>query len=187
MSEAFTDAVNRVLDIEAGYSNDPVDRGGETICGIARNYWSDWAGWDIVDRMKEKGLEPVVTTQLTSLATDLYRVHFWNRLRCEDLGSGTLAFELFEMAVNMSVHKAATVLQEALNLLNRDGKSWPEILEDGAVGPKTLKVLGMLLNERRGEHNIVKLVNALQAEHYIKLARRSPTQERFLRGWLDRA
>ena len=136
--------------------------------------------------MKEKGLEPVVTTQLTTLATDLYKVHFWNRLRCDDLGGDDLAFELFEMAVNASVHKSSVTLQRALNLLNRNGKSWPEVLEDGMIGPTTLKMLCILLKERKGAHNIVKLFNALQAEHYIRLARRSPTQERFLRGWLDR-
>ena len=90
------------------------------------------------------------------------------------------------MAVNASVHKSSVVLQQTLNLLNRNAKSWPEILEDGMIGPTTLKMLGILLNERKGAHNVVKLFNALQAEHYIRLARKSPTQERFLRGWLDR-
>lgn len=182
---SFEDSVRRVLDIEAGYANDPDDRGGETICGISRVWWPDWEGWLIVDRMKEKGLAPHVTPQLTKLAEQLYRQHFWNRVRGDQLGD-TLGYELFEMAVNTSVHKASTTLQEALNLLNRNGKSWPELLLDGQIGPATLKTVHMLRQERNGEANLVRLFNALQAEHYINLARRSPAQEKFLRGWLDR-
>lgn len=182
---SFSDALRKVLDIEAGYSNDPEDRGGETICGISRVYWPDWEGWLVVDRMKEKGLPPQPNSQLIGLAKQLYRVNFWNRVRGDELGD-TLGFELFEMAVNMSVNRASLILQDALNLLNRNERSWPELLLDGAIGPATLKTVHMIQHEHGGEQNLVRLVNALQAEYYINLARTSPTQERFLRGWLKR-
>ena len=183
----FKDSVARVLDIEAGYSNDPVDRGGETICGVARKFWPDWEGWLIVDRMKEKDIEPTVTPQLKALAEQLYRVHFWNRVHADELENSEVAFEVFEIAVNASVNKASLLLQEALNLLNRNGKSWPELALDGAIGPRTVANVRVILRERNGARSLVRAINALQAEHYLRLARKSPTQERFLRGWLERA
>jgi lysozyme family protein len=34
---------------EGGYVNDPVDKGGETYKGVARNFNPTWDGWPIVD------------------------------------------------------------------------------------------------------------------------------------------
>jgi hypothetical protein len=33
---------------------------------------------------------------------------------------------------------------------------------------------------------LLKLMNLMQANTYVEIMRRDPTQERFARGWLDR-
>lgn len=38
---------------EGGYGNHPADRGGETLCGIARGCHPDLALWKLVDAEKD--------------------------------------------------------------------------------------------------------------------------------------
>lgn len=179
----FAEALTRVLEVEGGYSNDPEDKGGETFAGIARRFWPEWLGWALIDAGRDAGGVNMTPT-LYTLVFEFYRIHFWNRVRGEELGE--LAYEVFELAVNTSVHTASILLQEALNLLNRNGTAWPELLVDGVLGPKTLAGVRAALREPNGQRHVLKLVNGLQLMHYVDLARRSPAQEKFLRGWLER-
>lgn len=179
-------ALDKLLGAEGVYSDHPADRGGETFCGIARHYWPVWPGWSAIDRMKEQGRAVGRTPILDELVRDFYTANFWAPLGCDRMASDLLAYEVFEAGVNCSVHQSGVFLQDALNLLNRNGKDWPELKLDGRVGPTTLSVVGKALGQPRGEASLVLLHNRLQACYYIELARRSSTQEVFLRGWLER-
>ena len=181
----FEQIVRKVISIEGGYSNDPDDSGGETICGIARNYWPNWEGWKYVDKIKADGEIPQVE-RFIPLAELFYRSMFWDPIRGDDLTNHNVAYEMFEISVNLGIHQASVNLQEALNLLNRNGKTWDEILEDGRIGPRTLATLDKQLAQRNGAADMVKILNTLQGMHYINVARVKPTQEKYLRGWLDR-
>jgi len=178
-------ALDKLHGVEGVYSDHPVDRGGETFCGIARNYWPKWAGWSVIDRMKEKGAV-VRTPVLDALVEEFYDTNFWTPLGCGALGSDRLAYEVFEAGVNCGVGQSGMFLQDALNLLNKNGKLWPELLLDGRVGPTTRATVGKALARPGGERELLLVVNALQAGYYIALARKSPAQEEFLRGWLGR-
>ncbi|RKZ20204.1 hypothetical protein DRQ50_00160 [bacterium] len=179
------EVLDRILKTEGGYVNDSTDRGGETFCGVSRHNWPGWRGWLVVDEQKPDGT-PKLTPQLKGMLATFYRENFWDRLHCESF-SASLAYEVFDMAVNLGVGRTGALLQEALNLLNRNEKSWEEIAQDGQVGPKTLAVLRVALNSAGGEAHLQRVLAALQGEHYLKLVRRQPKQERFLRGWLKRA
>lgn len=184
---SYEAALRRVLGVEGVYSNDPTDRGGETFCGISRVNWPSWPGWAIIDQQKQINVKPSLDVQgLREAVSAFYLQQFWTPLCCHLIQDEFVAYELFEAAVNLGVGKSGMLLQEALNLLNRNGASWPEVGMDGRVGPTTLAVVGKALAEPNGGRTLVTLLNHLQAEHYITLARRSPTQERFLRGWLTR-
>jgi lysozyme family protein len=181
----FEEILRKILDIEGGYSNDPDDVGGETICGIARNFWPNWEGWKYVDETKDNGEVPQVE-RFIPLAEKFYRQMFWDPIRGDDLVNHDVAYEMFDIAVNLGTHRARTFLQEALNLLNRDGKSWDEILEDGRLGSRSMATLQKALGQRNGSRDLCKVLNALQAMHYINRVRAKSSQEKFLRGWLDR-
>ena len=180
------EAIDRVLKSEGGCSTDPSDRGGETMGGVARKYWPHWPGWPRVDEQRAAGKEPKITPHILGLLHTFYREHFWDRMHCDSFPP-TLAYEIFDMAVNMGVGRTSELLQESLNLLNRNGKSWREIAVDGRIGPITLTMVHQALVETSGEAHMLRLLVALQAEHYLTRARRQPSQERFLRGWLRRA
>ena len=154
----FEEILRRVLDIEGGYSTDPDDVGGETICGIARKFWPEWEGWKYVDEIKSEGGIPQAERFIPA-AEKFYRRRFWDPIRGDDLINHDVAYEMFDTGVNLGSHAARTYLQEALNLLNRDGKSWNEILEDGRLGPRSLGTLQKALAQRNGSRDLCKVLD----------------------------
>jgi lysozyme family protein len=178
---------------EGGYANDPDDRGGETYRGIARIYHPDWAGWDLVDRalaeLAEKGVSDLREMSeymerdriLSGHVKLFYHRNFWTRIRGDELIDERVAIEVFDTAVNMGVHRAVQIVQEGLNLLSTGGS----LVEDGLIGRNTLHSLRDAI-QRGHTGALLKLLNHLQAEHYIVICRRNPSQKKFLRGWLKR-
>jgi lysozyme family protein len=98
-----------------------------------------------------------------------------------------LAAELFDTGVNMGPSVAATFLQRALTALNRNGKDYPDLTPDGRIGKQTLQALDAFLfarGRKGGETVLLRALEALQGERYLRLAERRPANEAFLYGWL---
>lgn len=185
----FQKALNLVLQHEGGYANDPVDRGGETYRGVARRVHPNWAGWRRIDALKSRqGFPATLDTDsgLQQAVADFYRVNYWAPIKGDQMNDDALAQELFDTAVNMGVRRAVRFFQEALNLLNRDQKNYEDLTVDGWLGDKSLAALSALLRSDQNSRHLLRLLNALQAAHYIEIMRNDPTQERFARGWLNR-
>ena len=82
---------------------------------------------------------------------------------------------------------AATFLQRALTALNRNASDYPDLIPDGQIGGKTLAALDAFLAKRgarNGESVLMRALEALQGERYLRLAERRPANEAFLYGWL---
>ena len=82
---------------------------------------------------------------------------------------------------------AATFLQRALTALNRGGTDYPDLTPDGRVGPMTMAALDAFIAERgkeSGEAVLLRALEALQGERYLRLAEKRPANEAFLYGWL---
>jgi lysozyme family protein len=82
---------------------------------------------------------------------------------------------------------AATFLQRALSALNRNRADYPDLVPDGRIGPATLAALDTFLELRgraSGEAVLLRALDALQGERYLRLAERRPANEAFLYGWL---
>jgi lysozyme family protein len=180
---------------EGGWVDDPDDRGGETYRGIARKHHPGWDGWPIVDEIKRtipRGKKKKLNRALKenrSLQREVkrfYEIQFWNRFRGDEISDQGLAEELFDTGVNMGVHQAVRFLQAALNLLNRNGSDYDDIVEDGGLGPTTLGTVRAYLKKDGSSAALLRVMNVLQGMHYIELARLRPSQERFMRGWLSR-
>jgi lysozyme family protein len=98
-----------------------------------------------------------------------------------------VAAELFDTGANMGPAVAATFLQRALTALNRAAKDYPDLVPDGRVGPATLEALDAFLEARGrngGETVLLRALEALQGERYLRLAEKRPANEAFLYGWL---
>jgi lysozyme family protein len=122
-------------------------------------------------------------------ASAIYRRLYWLRPRFDQVATRAprVAAELFDTGVNMGPAVAATFLQRALTALNRNARDYPDLTPDGRVGPRTLQALDAFLQargKRGGETVLMRALEALQGERYLRLAERRPANEAFLYGWL---
>jgi lysozyme family protein len=183
----FEDAYAKTMGHEGGYCNDPDDAGGETYKGIARNFHGSWMGWTLIDEYKGDPRFPKCLDQdtvLQDMVKAFYKATFFDVFRGDDMPLD-LALEMFDTGVNMGVGRAIGFLQTALNVLNRNGQLYPDIVEDGAYGNNTHKTLHTYLNTD-SSGLLVKIINVLQGMHYINYMKKSPTQEKYARGWFNR-
>lgn len=184
----FDEAYDITLGHEGGYSNDPYDVGGETYKGVARRYYPNWIGWQIIDICKNEPNFPNNlrgNADLDELIKQFYRDNYWNLFWGDDIPNQEIANELFDTGVNMGISRAVKFLQKGLNLLNRNQKNYADIVEDCAFGPNTLATLNTYLS-MDDPYFLLKIMNILQGHHYIEYMTKSQTQERFARGWLKR-
>ncbi|MEO7410915.1 MAG: glycosyl hydrolase 108 family protein [Sphingomicrobium sp.] len=174
---AIRQLVDALIDREGGYTNHPADRGGATNFGIteavARAHGFGGAMRDLPRRE----------------AVAIYRRLYWLRPKFDQIAmrSARLAAELFDSGVNMGPAVAATFLQRALTALNRSGKDYPDLVPDGRIGAATLGALDAFLQVRgktSAETVLMRALEALQGERYLRLAERRPANEAFLYGWL---
>ena len=168
--------IDAVIGREGGYANHPADRGGPTRWGVtqavarAHGYAGDMRGFP------------------RDQAAAIYRRVYWLRPGYDRVATRAprIAAELFDTGVNMGPAVATGLLQRALNALNRGASDYPDIELDGTVGPRTLAALDGFLTQRgsAGERVLLKGLEALQGERYVRLAETRPANEAFLYGWL---
>jgi lysozyme family protein len=177
----FEQAYSLTMGHEGGYANNPNDRGGETYKGIARKFFPGWSGWDIIDTYKDKSqLSKDETLQKRVRA--FYKEHFWNALSLDFVNNQSIATELFDTGVNMGIGQAAMFLQTILNVSNRGGKDYQDVIKDGKIGPKTVAIL----NAHPRPDEVLKGLNCLQGAKYIAICEHNPSQEVFYVGWMKR-
>lgn len=184
----FDEAYNITLGHEGGYANDPADVGGETYKGVARRYHKTWEGWVFVDMKKSDPNFPGCLKDIPLLDTAVkkfYKAYYWDINLLDYIKSQRIANEMFDTGVNMGTSRAGKFLQLALNLLNKNGKLWKDIVVDGKVGKNTLRALKSCM-AYRGDAFLYKVINILQGNHYLEYMQKSPIQEKFAYGWLNR-
>lgn len=186
----FKHALERTVAHEGGYVDDVDDAGGETYKGVSRRYNPTWAGWYHVDILREREPEEFPDCldedpNLRLAVVAFYREHYWDKFWGDHIPDQGVANELFDTAVNMGTTRAVEFLQGALNVLNRNGSLYPDLVDDGVFGPKTLRALESYLDHDPPE-TLLKVMNILQGMHYLKYMQRSPIQEKYARGWLRR-
>ena len=169
--------IDALIDREGGYVNHPADRGGPTNFGITEAV------------ARAQGYSGAMRSLPRSEAAAIYKRLYWLRPRFDQVEkrSAAVAEELFDSGVNMGPAVAATFLQRALSALNRERQDYADLVPDGRIGPATLAALDRFLELRgktKGETVLLKALDALQGERYIRLAERRPANEAFLYGWL---
>ena len=176
--EAGVDAlIDALIEREGGYVNHPADKGGPTRFGITEAV------------ARAHGYPGAMAQLPREEAAGIYRRLYWLRPRFDAVAKRAprVAAELFDTGANMGPGVAATFLQRALTALNRCGKDYPDLVPDGRIGPVTLAALDAFLAARGtkgGETVLLRALEALQGERYLRLAERRPANEAFLYGWL---
>ncbi|MFL6758466.1 glycoside hydrolase family 108 protein [Sphingomonas sp.] len=169
--------LDALIEREGGYVDNPADKGGPTCFGITQAV------------ARAQGYAGPMRQLPRSEAEGIYRRLYWLRPGLDQVASrsGRLAAELFDTGVNMGPAVAVTFLQRALTALNRNGSDYPDLTPDGRVGRATLTALDTFLKIRgasSGETVLLRALEALQGERYLRLAERRPANEAFLYGWL---
>lgn len=168
--------IDDLISREGGYSNHPADRGGPTKFGIT----------EAVARAHGYTGSMALLPQVEAAA--IYRRLYWLRPRFDQVArrAPRIASELFDTGANMGPGVAVTFLQRALTALNRNGKDYPDLRPDGRIGPVTLSALDSFIKLRgpAGEIVLLRALEAMQGERYLRLAEKRPANEAFLYGWL---
>ena len=176
-TSALDALIDALIEREGGFVNHPADRGGPTCWGITEAV------------ARAHGYRGAMRKLPRGEAADIYRRIYWLRPRLDAVAerSAAIASELFDTSVNMGPAVAIAFLQRALTALNRNAADFPDLTPDGRIGPATLAALDRFLavrGRRSGETVLLRALEALQGERYIRLAERRPANEAFLYGWL---
>jgi lysozyme family protein len=171
------DLIDGVIEREGGFVDNPADKGGPTCFGITEAV------------ARANGYAGPMRQMPRSEAQSIYLRLYWQRPHLDEIAtrSPRIAAELFDTGVNMGPAVAITFLQRALTALNRNATDYPDLTPDGRVGPATLAALDAFLRLRgktSGETVLLRALEALQGERYLRLAERRPANEAFLYGWL---
>jgi lysozyme family protein len=177
----FEDAFKIVLGFEGGYVNDPADKGGETNYGITAS---------TLNSAKTKGWIPFnVTIQNLKIehAKIIYKKGYWNAVQADSLPH-PLDLIMFDSAVNHGPNAAVKLLQKSLNSI----LPHVNLSVDGIIGLLTMRAIkdfAGLKNEQGNNLNIRHLcIDVLmnRIELYLSIVLNSKSQEKFLKGWLNR-
>ncbi|GAB1415440.1 glycosyl hydrolase 108 family protein [Paludibacter sp.] len=129
----FTISLQKTLAHEGGYVHDIDDTGGETYKGISRANHTNWSGWTIIDKHKDKQDFPVRLDndlELQKQIRQFYHANFWMSLKAGSIENQSIADSVFDFAVNTGINASIRIVQSITGAKI-----------DGIVGQKTLKVL----------------------------------------------
>lgn len=170
------DLIDRAIGVEGGYTNNPADKGGPTRYGITEEV------------ARAFGYAGDMRALPRPEAIRIYKMRYWFRPgfdRVNDIYP-SVAEEMFDTGINMGPRTAVMFLQRALNALNRNGSDYGDIKLDGDCGPLTIQNLAAYKAKRGDEGSAVllKALEALQGERYLRISETRPANETFTYGWL---
>jgi lysozyme family protein len=149
-----------VIKNEGGYVFDKDDLGGETKFGISKR---SYPALNIKDLTLEN-------------AKKIYFCDYWYKGRFEEIEDESVATQLFDLSVNMGIRSAVIVLQRALRSVGI------RVQEDGLIGSETLSAV-----KKSEPRCLLAAIKSEAAGYYRMLAQCKTGQEKFLKGWLNRA
>lgn len=174
----FDQALAFVYRNEGGDSDHAADAGLATRYGISLRFLQ-LANID-VDRdghVNEADIRALTRAE----AEAVYRKHFWEHYRLQELDSDRVATKALDLFVNMRGQVAARCFQSAFNIM----KARPILQVDGVLGSQTIATLNSVDDD--AVELYVTHVKIEQAEVYRAIVRKDPTQRVFEVGWLRRA
>lgn len=170
----FSKALQKVLQHEGGYANDPDDPGGETYKGVARKMHSKWEGWHLIDMLRKQKNFPEnldANVELQEKIERFYEVNYWDRLNADEIANEEVAISVFDFAVNAGVATSACLAQLVV------GQK-----ADGVIGPLSTTAI----NNFDPEHFLASFTVAKIAR-YVSIVKRRPASQKYLYGWVRRA
>jgi lysozyme family protein len=163
----FEKAIAKVLSHEGGYVWAEHDSGGETNFGITDKLDG------LIDRMSDvdgDGDGDVLIFNLSKeQAKQIYKREFWNKMQGDLINDQQVANIVFDAFVN----SGKVALKQLQQVIGVDA--------DGSIGPKTLNTLNYA-----SPMLVFNSFKDARIRFYKALVDRKPTQNKFLKGWLNR-
>ena len=159
----------------------------ETYKGIDRKWDYDWAGWVIIDLLKNSPGFPGIlesSIELQGLVHEFYR-KLWETIHGDQIPSQVIAEKMYEMALLEGPYMVKA-LQRSLNLLNINEMFYPDLKEDGVFGPVTLVSLMENLKNISPRH-LLRLLTIFQGMRFCEACWKTKEKRRNMKGWLNRA
>lgn len=164
----FLSAQPLVIKNEGGYCEIPGDKGGETYCGISRNNFPNWPGWQTIDDNKPLSYNEVIDDDnLKSLINQFYKANFWDKILGDAIDSQAVAAYLYDFKVNAGAN-AVKCVQRIVG-----------VTVDGGFGNGTLEAV----NGYSGD--LLSDLHTARCDYYKEIAQNGSAK--FLNGWINRA
>lgn len=164
----FDLAFKHLMDVEGGFSNHKNDRGGPTKFGITLATLAAFCKTQVsMEDMKNLN---------EATAKLIYQNLYWTGNGLGQVKDTKLVCILFDQIVNRGPQTVIKYLQANLNL-----RFETHLKVDGKLGPKTASVINA-----KPALSVSLLVIQDAQKAYLEIAHRNPSQNVFLRGWLNR-
>ncbi len=163
----FENFAGKLLRLEGGYVNHPLDKGGPTKYGVILSVWKEH-GHD------KDGDGDIDADDIKRLSEDdaryIAKKIFWDYFLADHIGHESVAEFIVDWGYNSGRKTVAKIVQRLVNV---------EV--DGIVGIQTLRAINQADQER--------LFNDLKIERKVflnNIIRRKPDQIVFYDGWMNR-
>lgn len=147
-----------------GFANDPVDRGGATMCGVTFGTYSAYCN--------KKGRKATVDgLKAISYADwrEILQTMYWNKWKADEIKDEWLAVILVDWVWASGI----TGIKRPQKILG--------VTVDGIVGPKTLAAVNAA-----DPKALFDKLHADRLKHFQEIVAKTPSQVRFLKGWNNR-
>lgn len=198
-SQRYAQAFNRLIGIEGGDANDPVDHGGATRFGISLRFLASEGRIDLDDDGRadfdldmDGDIDGADIAKLTiANARFLYQRCFWVPLDCERWAA-PIGEAMFDQGVNGGLVAARKLLQRAINRCldlpaptGADGHH-DDLEIDGVLGEKSRAAFDWV-DQWFGVPALINAYRIVAAQRYRAIVAADPSQAKWLNGWLNRA
>lgn len=150
---------------EAGFVNDPKDKGGATNMGITIGTWKQ-IGYD---KDGDGDIDVQDIRLLDERDFSCVLKIYWNRWQANRIINQSIANLLVDWVFTSG--KWGIVIPQRIIGVNDDGK----------VGPMTLKALNS-----KNEKELFENLFEARKKFFKDIVKNNPSQKRFLKGWLNR-
>lgn len=165
-SQRFKECLKIILKHEGGYSNHPADRGAATNFGITQRVYDEF------NKSRNQPERDVKFIHESEVAT-IYYTSYWLPASCDKMPE-PLDLLVFDFAVNSGVRRATRTLQLCLG-----------VSVDGSIGKQTLAAVTKIQESVKLPELCEKYMES-RSEFFKSIVARDPSQQVFLKGWLNR-
>ena len=188
MSAEFEHALAFVLANEGGWSDNPADPGGATMCGISLRFLRElppealrkYGIFKAPDALMPEDVKELQPAQISMI----YHDEFWLKAHLDAFALKiewpSISAYVLDMCVNHGISQGIKILQRAIwaHYLKRE---WAGIIDDGILGEKTMQELDVI-----DSGTFMPVLAAERAGFMRLLCAIHPKDKEFFDGWLDR-